>query len=251
MRFGVIIIGDEILSGKRRDGHLARSIEQLAERGLALSFAHYIGDDCPTIAAELARTMATDDVVFCFGGIGATPDDHTRQAAANAAGQPLERHPEGLALLRERFSDSQLTENRMRMVDFPRGARLIPNPYNRIPGFALGRHYFLPGFPEMAWPMQVWILETYFRDLFHAIPIAEQSLIIEGAGESDLIDLMEALVRDYPGARLSSLPRFESAAKNGRLIELSLKGDPREVAAGMATARATITRLGFPLRERG
>jgi molybdopterin-biosynthesis enzyme MoeA-like protein len=250
LEFGVIIIGDEILSGKRRDGHLAKSIEHLTARGLTLAWAHYLSDDSEQITATLKRTLATPAVVFSFGGIGATPDDYTRHAAAAALAVPIQRHAEGLALLRERFGDAELTENRQRMVDFPAGATLIPNPYNKIPGFSVGQHHFLPGFPEMAWPMQVWVLDTLYPHLFHAQPSSEEAIIIEAAGESDLIPLMEQLVLDFPNTRLSSLPRFDPGAKGGRLIELSLRGNPIEVANGMARARAAVNQMGYPFRNR-
>ncbi len=94
MKFGAIIIGDEILSGKRQDKHLAKAIATLGERGLELSWVQYLGDDPDLIAATLRRTLAGDGVVFSFGGIGATPDDHTRQSAARAAGVGYEREQE-------------------------------------------------------------------------------------------------------------------------------------------------------------
>ena len=78
MKFGAIIIGDEILSGKRQDRHMAKVIEILGERGLPLAWSQYLADDPELITATLKRTLATDDLVFSFGGIGATPDDHTR-----------------------------------------------------------------------------------------------------------------------------------------------------------------------------
>lgn len=86
MNFGLIIIGDEILSGKRQDKHLAKTIELLSARGLPLAYADYVGDDPQRITATLARAFASGDVVFSCGGIGATPDDHTRQCAARAWG---------------------------------------------------------------------------------------------------------------------------------------------------------------------
>jgi molybdopterin-biosynthesis enzyme MoeA-like protein len=245
--FGVVIIGDEILSGKRRDGHLARSIEQLGARGLELAWAEYVGDDRARIAATLRRTLSTDDVVFSFGGIGATPDDYTRAAAADAAGVPLTRHPEGIRLLEERFGD-ELTEARLMMVDFPQGAAIIPNPFNRIPGFSIGRHYFLPGFPEMAWPMQVWVLETYYSRIFHQRVQAEESITIDAAGESDLLDMMNHIVSTLPSVKLSSLPRFDPQAPRGRRIDFSLRGDPAGVAAGMAYAKHTLTLAGYVFR---
>lgn len=87
--FGAIIIGDEILSGKRQDKHFAKIAELLGARGLRLSWAEYLGDDRERLAASFKRTMAAGDVVFSCGGIGNTPDDHTRQAVASALGVGL------------------------------------------------------------------------------------------------------------------------------------------------------------------
>src|SRR3569833_70319 len=94
MRVGLIIIGDEILTGKRRDRHIAEAIQLLRERGKELSWCRIIGDEPALIEDSLRQTMASPDLVFCFGGIGATPDDHTRACAARAAGVPLARHPD-------------------------------------------------------------------------------------------------------------------------------------------------------------
>jgi len=105
MNFGLIIIGDEILSGKRTDKHLAKAIELLSARGLQLAYADYVGDDPDRITATLARAFASGDVVFSCGGIGATPDDHTRQCAARALGRDLVLHPQAEALIRERMQD--------------------------------------------------------------------------------------------------------------------------------------------------
>ena len=93
MNIGLIIIGDEILSGKRQDKHLAKVIELLGARGLALSWARYAGDDRAMITPVLRDAFASGDLVFSCGGIGATPDDHTRQCAAAALGVPLVLHP--------------------------------------------------------------------------------------------------------------------------------------------------------------
>lgn len=93
MGFGIIIIGDEILSGRRRDEHLSKLIALLRQRALMLDWAQYIGDERARITETLKRTFASDDIVFVTGGIGATPDDHTRQCAAAALGVPLVLHP--------------------------------------------------------------------------------------------------------------------------------------------------------------
>src|SRR6185436_2822712 len=134
MAIGALIIGDEILSGKRQDKHLAKAIEILGARNLELAWAEYVGDDPARITATLRRTFASTDIVFSFGGIGATPDDHTRQCAAAATGRSLAIHPEGLKELEARFG-TEITERRLRMIEFPEGSAIVPNPYNRIPGF--------------------------------------------------------------------------------------------------------------------
>ena len=103
MNFGLVIVGDEILSGKRQDKHLAKVIELLAARGLALSWARYVGDDPPRITADLRDAFTGGDTMFCYNGIGATPDDHTRQSAAAALGVPLVLHPEARELIMQRI----------------------------------------------------------------------------------------------------------------------------------------------------
>ena len=133
MAFGIIIIGDEILSGRRSDKHFAKIIELLGERGLSLGWAEYIGDDPVRITETLRRSLSSGDIVFSCGGIGATPDDHTRQCAADALGVPLQLHPDAKRLIQERIvemaeddpakADLNSAENlhRLKMAEFPAG----------------------------------------------------------------------------------------------------------------------------------
>ena len=134
--FGLFIVGDEILSGKRQDQHFEKVKSILAVRGLALSWVHYLGDDRARCVRALRSSFASGDVVLSCGGIGATPDDHTRQAAAEALGLGLELHPEAERLIRQRSAEmgQPATDDRLRMGEFPVGAHIIPNPYNKIPG---------------------------------------------------------------------------------------------------------------------
>jgi molybdopterin-biosynthesis enzyme MoeA-like protein len=246
-RFGAIIIGDEILSGKRRDGHLAKTIETLTERGLELAWGHYLGDDPDLITGTLARTFAGGDTVFCFGGIGATPDDHTRQCAARAAGVGLRLHPEAETEIRARFADNPqgVTPQRLAMGEFPEGSEIIPNPYNRIPGFSLRGHYFLPGFPQMAWPMLAWVLDTRYRHLHAPGRVAESSIIVREAGESQLIELMQICQQRHAGVKVFSLPRVQPE----RYIELGVRGGAAEVTVAIATLKQGVSALGFPWTE--
>jgi molybdopterin-biosynthesis enzyme MoeA-like protein len=241
MGFGAIVIGDEIMRGKRQDKHFAKLVELLAARDLRLDWCEYLGDDPGRLTATLARTFATDDVVFSFGGIGATPDDHTRQCAAAAAGVPLELHADAEAEIRSRFG-AETNAQRLKMGEFPRGATIIPNPYNRIPGFSVARHYFVPGFPVMAWPMVEWVLETHYAHLFHKAPEADASVLVYGAAESTLTPLMEAIEARFAGVRVFSLPSIGDDGKR-RHIELGVRGVPAQVGPAMAEMESRLSTM--------
>lgn len=243
MGFGALIIGDEILLGKRQDKHFAKVVELLGARGLRLDWCQYLGDDRARLIETLRRTLAGHDIVFSFGGIGVTPDDHTRQAAAAALGVALRVHPDAEAEIRARFGD-QVTPQRLRLGEFPVGAEIIPNPYNRIPGFSIGRHHFFPGFPIMAWPMLEWVLDTRYRELHHALPRAERSIIVWEGNEGALLNLMEDITARYPGLTVFSLPSFGEAGGR-RHLELGVRGDPAQVAPAMVEICAEVGRLGF------
>ena len=245
MQFGLIIVGDEILSGKRADKHLPRVIELLAARGLALSWARVVGDDRARITAALRDAFAGDDVVFCSGGIGATPDDHTRQCAAAALGRPLALHPQARALIEERMRDLAAERgvayepaaadnvHRLNMGVFPEGAEIIPNPYNKIPGFSVGHVHFVPGFPVMAWPMVEWLLDTKYGHLAGGTGQGEKSVIVYGAMEAALTPLMEAIEARHAGVKVFSLPSVDHP-QWGRHIELGVKGERARLEAAYA-----------------
>jgi molybdopterin-biosynthesis enzyme MoeA-like protein len=255
-RFGLIIVGDEILSGKRQDKHMAQVIRLLGERGLSLSWARYLGDDRAELTECLSATLASDDVVFSCGGIGATPDDHTRQAAAQALGQPLVLHPEAQRLITERTAemaregkaasaDMSLPENRqrLRMGEFPQGASLIPNPYNRIPGFRCASHWFVPGFPVMAWPMIAWVLDSHYAQFFHQVPVADRSARVLELAESTITPLMEDVGRRWAQVKVYSLPSVGEGGQR-RHIELGVKGPPEAAEAAFEALMAGVKALG-------
>ena len=262
MKFGAIIIGDEILSGKRADKHLPKVIELLAARGLSLSWARYVGDDRERITADLKDAFASGDAVFSCGGIGATPDDHTRQCAAAALGVPLALHPEARDFVLERMRDVAREQgkpfepdrddnrHRLNMAVFPEGAGIIPNPYNKIAGFAVrsgkGGVFFVPGFPVMAWPMIEWVLDTHFRHLHVAPSTQERSVIVFGAMEAALTPLMEAIEREFAGIKVFSLPSVDHPDW-GRHIELGVKGEPALLAAAYGRLREGLEQAGAKL----
>lgn len=244
--FGAVIIGDEILSGKRQDKHFAKLTEMLGARGLRLSWVEYLGDDRDRLAATFRRTMAAGDVVFSCGGIGNTPDDHTRQAVAAALGVGLEIHPEGYEELKLRFADEEITDKRRLLVTFPAGVKIIPNPFNRIPGFMANEHYFVPGFPQMAHPMIEWALDTFYTDLFQPVESkVEKAFLLTGptAYESALLDLMEHIVGAYPTLRLFSLPSLIGSER--RHLELGVEGAPDQVERAMEEIRIEVEKRGI------
>ncbi len=257
--FGLVIVGDEILSGKRADKHMPKVIELLGARGLQLAYADYVGDDPARITAVLGRAFAaaraSGDVVFSCGGIGATPDDHTRQCAAAALGVDLALHPDAERLIRERMQDIAKEQgvayepdrhdniHRLNMGVFPVGAQIIPNPYNKIPGFSIqagaGAVHFVPGFPVMAWPMVEWVLDTHYAHLHQKSAWTEKSVIVMGSMEAALTPLMLAIEAGHSGVKVFSLPSVDHP-DYGRHIELGVKGAPEAVNAAFPALLAGL-----------
>ena len=259
-RIGALIIGDEILSGKRQDKHLVRLIAMLGSRGLRLTWARYVGDDHELLVDALEQSFSAADLVFSFGGIGATPDDMTRQAVAQALGRPLLLHPEAARLIGERCAqmaregkgstDMTTPENRQRlkMGEFPEGAGIIPNEFNKIPGFNVEDHWFMPGFPVMAWPMVSWVLDTHYPHLFHQAEEIDRSLLVYETPESAVTPLLEAVEAAFDGIKVYSLP---SVGEDGerRHIELGVKGVGDVVEDAFLSLRQGIVDLGSEFEE--
>ena len=239
MTLGVFLIGDEILSGRRHDVHLAAVIARLAPRGLTLSWVQMLGDDAALIERQLRQSRADGATAFCFGGIGATPDDLTRAAAAAAFDLPLSRHAEAQALIEAQFG-KKARPHRVLMADLPAGAALIPNPVNHVPGFYVHQHFFMPGFPQMAHPMLDWILQEPLAGLGQH-NYREAALWTINASENDLLPLMEQLVADYPTLKLFSLPTRQGTL---RLIELGFKGEGTRVDEAMRALATALTQQG-------
>lgn len=240
MHIGAVIIGDEILSGKRQDKHFQQLQIMLAKRGLELSWTIIVGDDPEQLERALRYSMSSEDLVFSFGGIGATPDDRTRQTVAKIADVPLIPHPDAIAEIEARFGEAAYP-NRILMGYLPDGSRIIPNTINRIPGFSYANHHFTPGFPEMAWPMVEWVLDNLYAHLKNQRPAAEQTIFVLRGRESDLLPVMNQIVNDYPQLKLSSLPHLGDPPH----IEFSLRGDADQVEQAMQLIKVAIEQAGF------
>jgi molybdopterin-biosynthesis enzyme MoeA-like protein len=197
-------------------------------------------------------------VVFSCGGIGATPDDHTRQCAAAALDRPLALHPEAKALIEQRMRDVAAEQgtvfdpdradniHRLNMGVFPEGASIIANPYNKIPGFSVGDVHFVPGFPVMAHPMIESLLDGRYRHLHGQHAQVERSVIVMGAMEAALTPLMEAIEAQHPAVKVFSLPSVDHP-QWGRHIELGVKGSAAEADQAFAALRQGLVQSGAEL----
>lgn len=239
-RIQVLIIGNEILSGRRQDVHFANTLAACNARNLRLHAVHYLGDDADALILHYRRALAANDAVLSFGGIGATPDDRTRQAVATACGVPLAYHPEGDALLRAKYGDAEYTAAQREFIHFPQGASLISNPVNGIPGFSLRHIHCVPGFPQMAEPMMAWVLDHYYGYLAREHGYLALDVF---APESRLTPIMAALEARHPQVSISSLPKlhFES--------ELGFDGTPDDCAAAIASARRLLDEAEIQWQE--
>lgn len=246
MAIGLIIIGTELLTGKRRDSHFSHAIEVLNSRALVLGWCHYIGDDSQAITVELRYAMDSGDIVFCFGGIGATPDDHTRASAARAAGVALVRHDEAAAIIEERFADAAYPQ-RIHMADLPEGCTLIPNPVNRIAGFSLGSVHFVPGFPQMAWPMMEWVLDNHYPELRNREAPQEILLTLPGTSEGQVIDIMQDFVARFAEVEFSCLPHMTG---DYRETELGVRGSAAAVERAVDWLSAALERRSIRFERR-
>ena len=246
MNIGLVIIGDEILSGRRKDRHLEKSIEILHARGLKVAWVNYMPDSPELLTQTFQRTLSSSDVIFSFGGIGATPDDYTRQSVADALAVDVIVHPEAKKEIEIQFGEDAYP-NRIKMGMFPEGSRIIPNAFNRIPGFSVERHHFLPGFPSMAWSMMEWVLDHDYADQHVKDRDIERSILIFDVPESTLIPLMTECLDLFSGCKVFSLPTITADKK--RRVELGVKGNECVVNLAFEHLKKMVSRLDCKWEE--
>ncbi len=246
LRVELTIIGDEILSGRRVDKHFAHAISYFGGLGIEIHRVVYLGDDRDMLVDHFRKVRLSSAVMFSFGGIGATPDDLTRQAMAVAHDVEMLRHPEALGLIESRFGEAAYP-NRVLMADLPEGAQLIPNEFNQIPGFSMGEIYCLPGFPEMAWPMMDWVVRTYYQ-LPRNRDFQFRFLVVHDVRESELINLLETVQGRFPDARISSLPRFP--AEGVWQTELGVRGAGAVVGEAFELLEKSLVEAGLQISSR-
>ena len=232
----LVIIGDEILSGKREDKHFKKALDVTKQNNYVIKSVSYLPDSEHEIQSKIENLK--DKIVFCFGGIGATPDDHTRSSAAKAHQKSLKRHTDAAKLIEDKFG-KEAYPKRILMADLPDGSELIPNEINMIPGFYINKKFFMPGFPEMAWPMMDWIFKNKLPQS-NKIEF-DRSIIIPDIAESLLIDLMNQIENDFPLVKMYSLPKITPQ----RQVEFGIKGDKEQVLSAMEVVKKYVKELGY------
>lgn len=204
-KFFALIIGTEILNRRRTDKHFDFVSGALAKRGHKLTGSFVIEDD-PALIVQTLKFIATQPnaVIFSFGGIGSTPDDHTRKCAAIALRDgDLPIHEEAERIIVEQLGEKAYPYS-VRMAELPKRAKLIDNPVNKMPAFSLDeRYFFMPGFPEMSHPMVERILEKLIPDK----QTIYRHTLTALCKENIFIEIMEQMPK---GVEFSSLPKLYS-----------------------------------------
>ncbi|MFV0562422.1 competence/damage-inducible protein A [Malaciobacter mytili] len=204
INFYSVIIGTELLNGRRKDAHFSFLNQELLKRGWRHKASFIIEDD-PSLMENIYNLIKADkySVMFSYGGIGSTPDDLTRQVAAKVfTNGEMQFHQKAKKLIEEQFKE-EAYPHRINMSYLPINAKLLDNVVNNVPGFYLeNRFFFTPGFPSMSQAMVTQALDTYYAK--NSVIIYRLSLTAT-CGESTLIDIMKKV---DSSVELSSLPKF-------------------------------------------
>jgi molybdenum cofactor synthesis domain-containing protein len=242
----LVVIGDEILSGRTQDRNVAQVATWLNEQGIRLSEVRMVPDVEGRIVEAVNALRSTQDYVFTTGGIGPTHDDITVDAIAAAFAVPVVIHPEARAILEDYYRDRQggLNEARLRMARVPEGAELIPNPYSGAPGVKMGNVYILAGVPNIAASM----LEALTGKLDGGRPIVSVTVGARAA-ESEVADLLRETEAANPGVAIGSYPFFKDGGYGANFVIRSEDGDLARVTGRDLTER--LRAAGFEPVEGG
>lgn len=211
----MLVIGDEILSGRTRDSNMHHLAQRLTEHGIRMTEARVVADDHAGIVAAVNDLRARHDHVFTSGGIGPTHDDITADAIAAAFGVAITHRADAMALLQAHYDRAGLpfNEARQRMARIPNGARLIDNPISTAPGFSLGNVHVMAGVPNIFEAMLAGLLPT----LTGGAPLLSQSLRVN-RGEGEIAGPFAALAAEFPDLSMGSYPFIQNGAHGTNLV---------------------------------
>ncbi len=238
----ILVIGNEILSGRTQDANVAYLGAELAARGITLAEVRIVRDDQPAIVAALDALRASHTYVFTSGGIGPTHDDITSAAVARAFGVPLERDPEAVRRLQSRYGDGELNAARLKMAEIPVGAQLVDNPISQAPGFRMGNVFVMAGIPS--------ILRAMFEGIRHTLaegpPQISRSVTL-AVREGDLAEGLTRIQDRHPEVEVGSYPSFTEGRS---LVTIVARGtDAGRLDNVMAETRVLAAELGAASAE--
>jgi molybdenum cofactor synthesis domain-containing protein len=202
----VLVIGDEILSGRTQDVNVATIARFLVPYGIDLAEARFVPDVEGEIVAAVNALRTRYSYVFTTGGIGPTHDDITADSIGAAFGLAVEHHPEAMALLAARYKPGDFNESRQRMARVPKGAILIKNPVSVAPGFQIGNVFVLAGVPKIMAAM----LEDIGPRLAHGVPVVVRNVTVRLV-EGRIAEALAAIQKTHPGVSVGSYPFFADA----------------------------------------
>jgi molybdenum cofactor synthesis domain-containing protein len=233
----ILVIGDEILSGRTKDKNIGYIAEYLTGIGIDLREVRVVPDVEEEIVAAVNALRARYTYLFTTGGIGPTHDDITADCIAKALGVPISLDPRAVALLRERYSEEELNEARLRMARIPEGADLIENPISRAPGFRIGNVYVMAGVPSIMQAMLDNVAPTLETGARMIVETIEAEGLPEGIYAAGLAEIAKA----HEGVSIGSYPSFSSAGFRNQIVVRSK--DPERLAAAAAAVRALLADL--------
>ena len=229
----MLVIGDEILTGRTRDSNMHFLTGELTRHGITMAEARVVQDDAPAIIAGVNALRASYDHVFTSGGIGPTHDDITADAIAQAFGVRISQRADAMALLAAHYQRSGMpfNEARQRMARIPNGAVLIENPISTAPGFTIGNVHVMAGVPNVFQAMVASVLPR----LTGGAPLLSQSLRVD-RGEGEVAETFGALAADFPDLSMGSYPFVVNGAYGTNLV---IRGtDAGQIAAAMTRLAA-------------
>jgi molybdenum cofactor synthesis domain-containing protein len=242
----LVVIGDEILSGRTQDKNVAQVATWLNQQGIRLAEVRVVPDEVARIADAVNALRASHDYLFTTGGIGPTHDDITVDAIAAAFGVPVIVHPEARAILENYYRDRPggLNDARLRMARTPEGAELIENPYSGAPGVKIANVYILAGVPNIAASM----LEALTGKLEGGRPVVSVTVGARAA-ESEVADLLRETEAAHPGVAIGSYPFFKDGGYGANFVIRSEDGELARSTGDDLTER--LRRAGYDPVEGG
>jgi molybdenum cofactor synthesis domain-containing protein len=236
----ILVIGDEILSGRTKDTNIATIADRLTNIGIRLKEVRIVADDEVAIVTAVNALRSDYDYVFTTGGIGPTHDDITTDSIAKAFGVEVILDPRAVAMLRERYAEAALTPARLRMARIPVGAELIANPISKAPGFILGNVLVMAGVPSIMGAMLADVTPT-LRTGEPLISLTIHSPELEG----EIATLFAETQTEFPDVLMGSYPYFQNNHKGVYLVLRATCRERLDAAAEMLKTRLARAGLRF------